>query len=306
MDAEIKKVFLSHSSQDAEYVKMLSETIEALDSTVKVFASTRPSAIPSGKDWLETVLNELEEASVLVMLITRPAENSVWVGFELGYFWKRMEKTKIHALLHPQATVPSPLDALQAKKINNLAEITEFFRALCEDLQIDWNGQIHLDILLEYGNSISSKPTERSLANFERLLEISTWDKITLASEVHWICADDALFQIVIDYADAIREDFHEAWTDRFDFPDKHHTYYSVLLTISGLPIREVYFVSLDGGRYFVPVPELISNKQDQVTGFKWKRNSLIFKVAKIISNFYPVLPSFEVFAQRTGIEIVG
>jgi len=307
MDAQIKKIFLSHSSHDGEFVRnVLSEEIEAELGPI-VFASSRPDAIPSGIPWEETILKALEVAEVLVILITRPAENSVWVGFEFGYFWRKTDKRRIHALYHPKATIPSPLDVIQGKQIIDKEQVADFFQGLCAELGREFLGRANLDRIVDQAKLLNTKPSERSLANFERLIETSGWDKIVLDGKDYWICADDALFQIVIDYWLEDREArlFQEEWTERFFSIHKEAKKYAVRLNIAGLTIKEEYFISLDDGRYFVPMPDIISDRFSDTRRFAWRRKSLIFKLARIISDFGILAPSFQEFAEVVGIEIM-
>jgi hypothetical protein len=58
--------------------------------------------------------------------------------------------------------------------------------------------------------------------------------------------------------------------------------------------------------RYFVPLPEseLIDSGLSKFR-YYWKRDSLEFKLGKIISHFYSVYPTIETFAERCEIEII-
>ena len=114
-------IFLSYSSNDAEFVKALSEYIELELDNVEVFASSRPDAIGSGVEWRNDVLTNLENSSVLIILITAPSENSVWVGFELGYFWHKTDGTHIHALKHPTAKLAQSTRYIASKILNRSA-----------------------------------------------------------------------------------------------------------------------------------------------------------------------------------------
>jgi hypothetical protein len=75
-------------------------------------------------------------------------------------------------------------------------------------------------------------------------------------------------------------------------------------LRVAGATIKQIYFISLDGGRYFVPMPE-IRPLPNERRSFYWERNSLLYKVGKLVSTFYHPHESLETFAGRQGIEII-
>ncbi len=296
-----KNVFLSHSSIDATFALLLSDEIKkAFTPNVEVFLSSRSDTIPSGYDWKTTVIDGLEQADALVILVTRSAENSMWIGFELGYFWKKNDGKRIHPLFHPTALLPSPLNILQGKKVIAAGEITSFFKQLATDL-----GETYKDVdisnIVEEAKHLAINPPVRSLANFERLLTKSKWEKTTVGGNEVWLCEEDVLFKILVDLGSG--EDFEpiESWTKIF--PSFHiPTKYPVYLQIEGQTIDTLNFIALDSGRYFVPMPD--SEGTMNTEKYVWHRNSRKFKVATIISEFYRVYPSIEDFAKAAGIEI--
>lgn len=61
-------------------------------------------------------------------------------------------------------------------------------------------------------------------------------------------------FQIKIDWDKPVVENYKEKWIR--DYPDKeHNTSYYVILEANGIFLMKELFVSLDGGRAFVPSP---------------------------------------------------
>jgi hypothetical protein len=74
-------------------------------------------------------------------------------------------------------------------------------------------------------------------------------------------------FQIVIDWDKNISENFHEEWINDGLYPDKkNNTSYFVRLEVNTMLLDKELFVSLDGHRYFVPVPEVLrmnNNKRE-------------------------------------------
>lgn len=132
--------------------------------------------------------------------------------------------------------------------------------------------------------------------NFERMLRTSKWRKEHVGHEEVWICENNNTFQIHM--SDDNRE-FNETWTSVF--PDQNTTMFHVNLTIGGTIVKSLPFISADGGRYTLPLPELAVT--DNVPSFYWSPNSVEVKVAEIIGNFYRY-SSIEEVARFTKIEL--
>lgn len=128
-------IFLSHSNPDKELAHLVAEQIRIEMDLNKqsVFVSSEPETILSG-DWFSSVMNYLDNAELIILLITGSSAKSTWVSFEYGYFWGQKGKDKVLFLYHPQATIPSPLNMLQGKSILDSGEISVFFKVLCEKL----------------------------------------------------------------------------------------------------------------------------------------------------------------------------
>jgi len=67
-------------------------------------------------------------------------------------------------------------------------------------------------------------------------------------------------FQIIIDWGKPVVENYQEEWIR--DYLDKeHNASYYVRLEANGMLLDRELFVSLDGHRYFVPVPRVSMSK---------------------------------------------
>ena len=72
-------------------------------------------------------------------------------------------------------------------------------------------------------------------------------------------------FQVVIDWNQPIVENFHEEWINDALYPDKtNNASYWVRLETNGMLLDKELFVSLDGHRYFVPVPRTAISKNGE------------------------------------------
>ncbi len=85
-------VFLSHAAIDEEIAKYLKEIVEKAFSGVKVFVSTDPEDLPPGDPWVETILQNLRAARLLLVLASGRGISRRWVWFELGAEWGQSHK----------------------------------------------------------------------------------------------------------------------------------------------------------------------------------------------------------------------
>lgn len=137
-----------------------------------------------------------------------------------------------------------------------------------------------------------------SLFEFEKALESSAWTKDVIDDKCLWTSESNHKFQI--DTSDS-GTDFYEAWTRHF--PHNVGRKFELLLKINGNPIKKLYFIDIDGGRYTLPLPELILVDEEPV--YFWRTNHISYKIAKVIGNFYRY-KALEQVAAFTKVEMVN
>lgn len=137
-----------------------------------------------------------------------------------------------------------------------------------------------------------------NLADFEKLLEESSWTHTTLNEVEVWIADSDNTFQI--SRGEKERE-FRESWTEKH--PDKTSSLYPVYLRINNVIIHELSFVAVDCGRIFVPIPQVEYSKEEERKYF-WSLRSLDVQVCNIIGHYY-IHTNLIGVAKRSGIDIV-
>jgi hypothetical protein len=147
------------------------------------------------------------------------------------------------------------------------------------------------------GNKTVTSPADvGNLAAFEEMLESHTWSKEVINHKELWICYSDSAYQIEIGEESG---PLREAWT--ICYPDPSAFMCAVYLKINGSPIKEVTFVTLDGGRILVPLAEIKVEENERK--YFWTRDSLVFKVGKVIGRYY-IHPSIEAIARISNIVI--
>jgi len=136
-----------------------------------------------------------------------------------------------------------------------------------------------------------------TLKYFEYLLENSKWEKEFIDNDEFWISDENNTFQIQI--GEAGRR-FQENWTK--GYPDPNSVRYPVYLRINNTVIKELTFISLDGGRIFVPTPDCKLENDKPV--FFWNMDSLEMKVCNIIGVYY-IYEDIYGIAKKSKVEII-
>jgi hypothetical protein len=90
-------------------------------------------------------------------------------------------------------------------------------------------------------------------------------------------------FKVTIDWDRVVNDGFHEGWVNNSLYPDKtNNCLYSVVIEADSAVIEQELFVSLDGHRYFVPLPRI-----ENINGSRaWFYDKRQVQLAKIIGKF--------------------
>ncbi len=137
-----------------------------------------------------------------------------------------------------------------------------------------------------------------TLRDFEHYVDASPWRKQYIDDRAVWVCDADNTFQIEEGQQ---RREFEERWTKVY--PDKSSSAWPVYLKIGPVVVRELTFIMMDGGRIFVPMPELRPRGGDEVE-YLWNRSSLEVKVCRIIGQHY-IYENLEGVGRRSGVTII-
>lgn len=144
----------------------------------------------------------------------------------------------------------------------------------------------------------SSSTADKNIEAFKILLENTSWRKELIDHKEVWVCDKDNTYQIEIGEPSG---EFHEKWTQVY--PDRQNVSgYLVYLKINNTIIKELTFVSCDGGRIFVPLPELQSEGGQTV--YIWRKDSLPYKVCQVVGHYY-IYKTIEGVARMSKISII-
>src|SRR5262245_21249631 len=85
----VKRIFVSHISEEAERAAVLKTMLENDFAGVDVFASSGIDSIVAGQRWLDSIEEALQDAKIGLILCSKSSVQTPWVQFELGVAWMR-------------------------------------------------------------------------------------------------------------------------------------------------------------------------------------------------------------------------
>ena len=75
-------VFISHSHENRDFAELLQNKL-----TDAKFTVWRDTALVPGEDWREEIDHEIQQASVIIVMITPQAMASAYVNYEWAFAW---------------------------------------------------------------------------------------------------------------------------------------------------------------------------------------------------------------------------
>ena len=149
-------------------------------------------------------------------------------------------------------------------------------------------------------NKLKKQTAQLSSANnftsFEHMLRTAKWRREDIDNDEVWVCEQNNIFQFK---RSDDREEFREKWTSVF--PDQSGSMFHINLLINGTVVRSLPFVSSDGGRYTLPLPDITLIDEEQV--FSWYKDDIDVVISEIIGNYYHY-DSIEQVAKLTKVKL--
>lgn len=145
--------------------------------------------------------------------------------------------------------------------------------------------------IMTYIKLLGHENSPKFLDNFEIFLKTKgNWEKRQVdKSEVYFYKNNN---NYKIETSNEIEKEWtaRESWME--NFPDPHISEWKVYLKYGESKIAEFSFLSCDGGRYFLPIPEKrCLEKGDDYRCLKfeyfWNKNSIEYKLGEVIGDFY-------------------
>jgi hypothetical protein len=151
---------------------------------------------------------------------------------------------------------------------------------------------IILYTIIKVSSVYNKKSNNRFLDNFnEFLVNSDNWEKRQIDHFEVYFYKENNNYQIKKADTPGEKWSARESWMEKF--PDPSIIEYSVYLKHGESLIASYRFLSCDGGRYFIPLPQKKCLKEDTSKieclewEYFWDEKSIDFKLGKIIGDFY-------------------
>jgi hypothetical protein len=130
--------FISHAATDEPIVRVLHDELNRIFAKgVDVFATSVPGVVQPGTEWLDSINENLEKASAVIVLLTPVSLNRPFIWFEVGASWSRARQNEgvILPVCVPEVdkgSLPEPLSRLQALSLDKAVETKLLFQTLAD------------------------------------------------------------------------------------------------------------------------------------------------------------------------------
>lgn len=118
-------VFVSHSSKDEAVVRKLSDALrDKTGGAIEIFVSSDGESIPFGRNWVHTIQEALDRASLMFVLLSPNSVGSQWIYFEAGYSYSRQRRVIPIGILGIDLSVLTPpISLLQGFNLTSAATL---------------------------------------------------------------------------------------------------------------------------------------------------------------------------------------
>lgn len=143
------RIFISHATKNREVVLKFAEFLEIISSDIEVFCSSEEGSIKVGKNFIETIFDELNSSDLFVPIISKEYYESKFCMIELGvaysYLYNQHNKKgddyifpfALYPVQKGQALSGTPLANIQAGNINDEKDIHSFLDYLSSDKKVN-------------------------------------------------------------------------------------------------------------------------------------------------------------------------
>jgi hypothetical protein len=139
MNTAVPTIFISHISEESELAGLLKQhLINDFGTSVRVFVSSDLESITAGDDWLKSIDNALNVASVELILCSRLSITRPWVNFEVGAAW--LKKIPIVPICHSgmqTCDLPVPYSILNGVEAGQERELRKLYGGIAKTAGVD-------------------------------------------------------------------------------------------------------------------------------------------------------------------------
>ncbi len=139
------RIFISHAAKNCEIVLKFAEFLETVSSDIEVFCSSEVGSIKVGKNFIETIFDELNNCDLFVPIISKEYYESKFCMIELGvaysYLYNQYNKKgedyifpfALYPIQKGQALSGTPMVNIQTGDLSDQKDIHSFLEYITED-----------------------------------------------------------------------------------------------------------------------------------------------------------------------------
>lgn len=163
-------IFVSFVHEEEDAASELERFVrDAFDNRADVFMSSE-GWIHAGDEWMRRVFDELNNARVVISMLSPASVGRPWINFEAGAGWfggKKVIPALFWGLL--VGDLKQPLSSLQAVELENYEGISYLVNSIAFHLKIDPPNQPAFSSTVVSLSNIGPKENEKILAPYKRL-----------------------------------------------------------------------------------------------------------------------------------------
>src|SRR6185437_12206889 len=125
-------IFISFIHEEEEVAKAVSDYLQALVPDAKVFLASDKWQIYAGEDWLKKICEALQNARIVILMLSKRSVARPWVNFEAGAAWlggKHVIPVCFKGL--SKGKLPKPYSSLQALDLHDRSDQRYLLRSVC-------------------------------------------------------------------------------------------------------------------------------------------------------------------------------
>lgn len=148
-ECSFMRIFISHATKNREIVLRFAKFLEDVSSDIIVFCSSEDGSIKVGKNFIETIFNELNNSDLFVSVISKEYYESKFCMIELGvaysYLYNQYNKKgedyifpfALYPIQKGQALSGTPMANIQTGDLSDKKDIHSFLEYLSADKGVD-------------------------------------------------------------------------------------------------------------------------------------------------------------------------
>jgi hypothetical protein len=141
-------IFISHAAADNPLAALLQNEIKSSFPECEVFVSSDPGALPPRSPWVNSILDALRRASLVLVLASERGLSRNWVWFEAGAAWSERPRfiTCCIGAIH-KGSLPAPFALYMALNISDSDDLKILFAEIEKEVECEQRSAPNCDTL---------------------------------------------------------------------------------------------------------------------------------------------------------------